>query len=464
MNTSRRASILTVLGATILILTGLGLLLQHEDAHGGFILLALAQGAVYLLAVALTWRGGLSGRALAAAFAVAALTRLAVLLAPAYLSDDVNRYIWDGRVEAAGINPYRYIPVDPHLAALRDDTIFPNVNRSTYAPTIYPPVAEFIFFISTRISETQTCMRATMVAFEVASVVLLLRLLALMRLPRERILIYAWHPLVLWEFAGSGHIDAATISLLALALWARRRGAAWLTGMALAAAALVKFVPAAVFPALYRRWDWKMPAAAAVTASVAYLPFLGIGRSVFGFLPGYLSEEGLQDGSGFFLWNLLRSAIPSLEHLSVVLYLALAAALMASLSLYVLFKDRAADDFIAPATALAVTATVLVSPHYAWYFAWIVPFLCFAPYPSVLYLTVASPLLYFAPGGPDHQGARMAFETAIYAPFGALAGWELWRRRAAGAGARWTKHRTSSATASSASARPTPPRSGGRGS
>src|SRR5262249_31407075 len=139
------------LGATILILTGVGLLLQHEDADGGFILLALAQGIAYLLAVALTWRGGLSGRALAAAFAVAVLTRLAVLLAPAYLSDDVNRYTWDGRVEAAGINPYRYVPVDPHLTALRDDTIFPNVNRSTYAPTIYPPVAEFIFFISTRI-------------------------------------------------------------------------------------------------------------------------------------------------------------------------------------------------------------------------------------------------------------------------------------------------------------------------
>jgi hypothetical protein len=82
---------------------------------------------------------------------------------------------------------------------------------------------------------------------------------------------------------------------------------------------------------------------------------------------------------------------------------------------------------------------VLVSPHYPWYFAWLVPFLCFAPHPSVLYLTVASLLLYFVPGGLDPKGARMTFEAAIYAPFAALAGWELWRHRAAHTSANWTK-------------------------
>src|SRR5579872_3357695 len=233
-----RAALLTATGASMLILTGIGLLLQRNDDHGGFIVLMLVQGAVYLVAVGLSWRGGFSGRALAAMLAVAALIRLGILLAPPYLSDDVNRYVWDGRVEGAGINPYRYVPVDPHLAALRDDTIFPNVNRSTYAPTIYPPVAEAIFLVATRVSESVTWMKATMVGFELASVALLLRLLLLLNLPRERILIYAWHPLALWEFAGSGHIDAAVIAFVALALWARKRELAWLTGGALAAAAL----------------------------------------------------------------------------------------------------------------------------------------------------------------------------------------------------------------------------------
>jgi len=437
-----RTAILTVLGACMLLLTAIGLFAQREDAHSGFVLLSLVQGALYLGAVGLIWRGGFSRRALAAILTVAAVMRLGVLLAPPYLSDDVNRYIWDGRVEAAGINPYRYVPVDPHLATLRDDAIFPNVNRSTYAPTIYPPVAEYIFFIATRVSESLTWMKATMVCFELASVVLLLRLLVLVGLPRERILIYAWHPLVLWEFAGSGHIDATVIAFVALALWARQREAAWLTGSALAAAALVKFFPAVIFPALYRRWDWKMPAAAAATVIVAYLPFLGVGSSVFGFLPGYVSEEELQSGSGFFLWNLLKRVAPQVGDLGIVLYLVLAAVALASLAIYAVARDKADSHAVASAMALAVAATVLLSPHYPWYFAWIVPFLCFRPMLSVLYLTVASPLLYFVPGGPDPAGARMPFEAAIYGPFAVLACLELRHRFVARARANWIEAKT----------------------
>ena len=422
---------LTAIAAILLTLTGVGLWRQHVYDTDGFTILALVQGAFYLAAVALTWRGGLSRRALVAVLGVAALMRFAVLLAPAYLSDDINRYVWDGRVEAAGINPYRYVPADPHLAPLRDETIFPHINRSDYAPTIYPPVAEYIFFLGTRLRESLTAMKATLLVFELAGVLLLLRLLDDWRLPRERILIYAWHPLTLWEFAGSGHVDAAIVTFVVLALWARRRELAWLTGSALAAAALVKFFPAVLFPALYRRWDWKMPAAAAATAVIAYLPFIGAGRAVIGFLPGYLHEEGLEGGGGIFLWNLLRS-VPPLEHMGPALYVALAAAALAALAVHSLFTAQ--SRYPAAAMTLAVAAMVLLSPHYPWYFAWIVPLICFTPRPSVLYLTLACPLLYFVPGGPDPEGARMAFEWAIYGPFAALLAIERWRQRAAGTG------------------------------
>jgi hypothetical protein len=422
---------LIAIGAVLLLLTGAGLWRQHIYDTDGFTVLALVQGAFYLAAVALTWRGGLSRRALIAVLAVAALMRLAVLLAPPYLSDDINRYVWDGRVEGAGINPYRYVPADPHLAALRDQTIFPNINRSDYAPTIYPPVAEYVFFLGTRFGESLTAMKATLLAFELAGVLLLLRLLRDSRLPRERILIYAWHPLTLWEFAGSGHVDAAVVTFVVLALWARRREAAWLSGSALAAAALVKFFPAVLFPALYRRWDWKMPLAAAVTVIVAYLPFIGAGRALLGFLPGYLQEEGLQSGAGLFLWNLLRS-VPLLEHAGLALYLAMAAAALLALAVHSVLT--AEGRYLASALTLAVATMVLVSPHYPWYFAWIVPLICFTPRPSALYLTLACPLLYFVPGGPDPEGARMAFEWAIYGPFAVLVAFELWRQHAAGTG------------------------------
>lgn len=418
---------LTAIGALLLALTGVGLWRQHLLDTDGFTVVALVQGALCFAAVALSWRAGLSRRALMAVLAVAAVARLAVLLAPPYLSDDINRYIWDGRVQAAGINPYRYVPADAHLAPLRDPAIFPHINRSDYAPTIYPPVAEYLFFLGTRVSESLTAMKATMLALELIALLLLLRLLDAAHLPRSRILIYAWHPLPLWEFAGSGHVDAAVVMLVVLALWARRREAAWLTGCALAAAALVKFFPAVLFPALYRRWDWKLPAAAAATALIAYLPFLGAGVGVLGFLPAYLDEEGLQSGAGFFLCNLLRS-VPGLEPVAAPLYLALVAAALLALAVRSLFA--APERYLAAALTLAVATMVLLSPHYPWYFVWLVPLTCLAPRASALYLTLACPLLYFVPGGPDPQGARMAFEWAIYAPFAALVGFELWQRRA----------------------------------
>jgi hypothetical protein len=437
MNVDRwRTWALTAIGAMLLMLTGVGLWRQSVLDTDGFTVTALVQGAFYLAAVALTWRGGLSRRALVAVLAVAALMRLAALLAPPYLSDDINRYVWDGRVEAAGINPYRYIPADPHLAALRDDAIFPKINRSDYAPTIYPPVAEYIFFLGTRVRASLTAMKATLLAVELAGVLLLLSLLRDSRLPRERILIYVWHPLTLWEFAGSGHVDAAIVTFVVLALWARRRRAAWLTGSALAAAALVKFFPVVLLPALYRRWDWKMPLAAAATVVIAYLPFIGAGSAVFGFLPGYLREEGLQSGAGFFLWNLATS-VAALEHVGPAPYLALAAAALLVLAVHSLLV--AEDRYLASALTLAVAATVLLSPHYPWYFVWLVPLVALTPRPSVLYLTVACPLLYFVPGGGELEGARMPFEAAIYGPFAVLVALELWRQHTARTGISWIK-------------------------
>jgi alpha-1,6-mannosyltransferase len=417
---------LAAVGTALLLLTALGLALQRRDAHDAFVWLELTQGALYLLAVWLVLRFGPFRRALLPILMVAVVMRLAVVLAPAYLSDDLYRYIWDGRVEAAGINPYRYVPSDTHLTALRDAVIYPNINRRTYAPTIYPPAAEYIFFLASRVSESPLAMKAAMVALECVSVGVLLHLLALAGQPLERILIYAWHPLALWEFAGSGHIDAAVVTFVALALWARRRDARWLTGIAVAAAALVKFFPVVILPALYRRWDWKMPAAATATVAVAYLPFLGVGRAVLGFLPGYVAEEGLTNGAGFFLWNLASTLLPVVK-IGSVAYVAFAAVALLAAGLYVLLRRETSAHVVTAALALATLFMVLVSPHFAWYFAWLLAFLCLAPSAAVLYLSVASILLYFIGGGPDLDGGRMILELAVYGPFAVIALIE-WRR------------------------------------
>jgi hypothetical protein len=126
-----------------------------------------------------------------------------------------------------------------------------------------------------------------------------------------------------------------------------------------------------------------------------------------------------------------------LEHVGPALYVALAAATFLALAVHSLFT--AEGRYLASAMTLAVASLVLLSPHYPWYFAWIVPLICFTPRPSVLYLTLACPLLYFVPGGPDPEGARMPFEWAIYGPFAVLVAFELWRQRAAPTGISWNK-------------------------
>src|SRR5689334_15286337 len=251
---------------------------------------AFVQSAIYLLAAWIVVRSRPSNATVLIAVAFAVLFRLSILFFPPYLSDDIYRYVWDGRVQAAGINPYRYVPADESLAALRDDKIYPYINRRDSAQTIYPPVAEGAFLLITRFSQSVTWMKAAMVLFEAVAIWAIVQLLASFGFARQRVLIYAWHPLAIWEFAGSGHVDALAIAFIAVALLARRKRSETLTGLLLACATCVKLFPAVLFPALYTRRSWKMPLAFVVTVLIAYSPYLSVGPlGVFGFLPGYAS-------------------------------------------------------------------------------------------------------------------------------------------------------------------------------
>lgn len=253
-------------------------------------------------------------------------------------------------------------------------------------------------------------MKAAMVAFEGLAVWAMLQLLALRGLPRSRILLYAWHPLPLWEFARSGHVDIVAIAFLLLAFLASERGSALLAGVAFGAGVVAKFFPVVTGPALYKRWDWRLPIAFAVTIVALYLPYIAIGPKVLGFLGGYISEEGLDRGSGIFLWQLLGAIMP-LPQQAFAFYVVMAAAVLAVLALFVLMRSRSARADLAGAMLLAVAFTLLLPPHYTWYFAWLVPFLCFYPVIGVIYLTCACALLYFA-----HWPPTLLEGAPIYLP------------------------------------------------
>ena len=413
----------------LVVLTVTGLLFQLQDRLNCFLLVAGLQSAFYGVAVWLCWIGGAGRRLVPGIAALALIMRVPALLAPPYLSSDIYRYVWDGRVEAAGFNPYLHAPVDPELAPLRDQTIYPQI-ASPYAPTIYPPLAEGLFLAVTRISETVTAMKLAMVLCEAVTFILLARLLALEGLPTARVLLYAWHPLPVWEFAGSGHIDAPLITFCVGALWALQRKRDGFAGLFLAGATLTKLYPMVLLPALYQRWDWRLPVAFGVAIVVGYVPFMSAGLRIFGFLPGYAGQEGLSgSGSGFYLLALLHT-VPSFEALNAEIYGVAAITVLATVcAAMVFYRDRASSPYVAAAT-LAALFTVIVSPHYPWYFAWLIVFSCFVPSLGLLWLTNACLLLYLLTDYVFVPNMRqLLVQSAIYVPFVALAAFDAWHYR-----------------------------------
>lgn len=372
---------------------GMGLAVMGRSDLRLFVLAALFQGAVYGVAVALLASGHGARPGLTLVLVVAALLRLGPLVAPVALSTDIYRYVWDGRVAAAGINPYRYIPTDPHLAWLRDPLIFPRINRNNYAPTIYPPIAQMLFLSAHFLGGGVMGVKLLFVALEAAGVAALVFVLGRTGRPRDGILVYAWHPLPIWEIAGSGHVDAAVVAFVGLALAASLAGRRMAAGAALAAATLVKFLPAVIAPALWRWRDWRFLSAFVAVALAAYLPYIGVGRKVLGFLPGYVSEERLASGGGFWALDLARMWMP----VPAAAYFVLAAAIMAVLALLALRRPPGARASLDWALALATAATVLASPHYPWYLVWLVALCSVAPWWPVLWPTLAAFLLYWHP-------------------------------------------------------------------
>jgi len=372
-----------------------GLAAQFDRDLPAFVIIALVQGAVWAVA-ALVLRGGDRRPSLVLILGTAVLLRVIALAAPVFLSDDINRYIWDGRVQAAGINPYRYIPTDPELEPLRDPLIFPNINRNNYAPTIYPPVAQMLFLTANRLGETALAVKLMFVTIEAVGIGTLLFILRATGRPPDHILLYAWHPLPVWEIAGSGHVDAAVVTFATLALAAAVSGRRISSGVALAAATLVKFFPVVLAPALWRPaksnfGDWRWPAALISVIVAAYLPYIGVGSRALGFLPGYVGEENFGSGAGFWLLGMARRVLP----IPLAAYLGLAVSVMAVLAIGALRRGPAPRSSLNWAMALGTAALFFASPHYPWYFVSLVALLTAAPWWPAWWLTLAAVLLYW---------------------------------------------------------------------
>jgi hypothetical protein len=315
--------------------------------------------------------------------------QLAAVSAPPKQSNDLYRYVWDGKVQAAGIDPYQYVPTATQLTGLRNDFLFypkaeycvtpsytsrhqaaeltpgcTRINRPT-VPTIYPPVAE-AYFLGVHYLPTGSIsakpIQATTAFAAILITVLLLFALGWLGRDVKMAALWSWCPTVALEAGNSAHVDViavgiATVAILVLAT-ARTRTRTALGGVLLGLAIATKMTPALVMPAVLRR-RWVTVAVSAGSAFVVvYIPHvLRVGGKVIGFLPGYLQQENYTSGTRYGIVGLFVTGPLA----SVVAVLILAAIALAVLE----FADPGRPwqgAMYMTAGALAVT-----TPHYQWY-------------------------------------------------------------------------------------------------
>jgi hypothetical protein len=221
------------------------------------------------------------------------------------------------------------------------------------------------------------------------------------------------------------------ICFIAIALFARVRQKFGIAGFALGVATLVKFIPVILLPAIYRRWDKKLPIAFTVTLLVCYLPYvLGAGTGVLGFLPQYAKEEGLQSGGRYYLLVLIDYILGwcgVVHDFPPAIFTAIALAVLGAIAIWALFRQprfgsenrEAQGRWISSAFVLALTFSVLLSSYYPWYYSWLALFLCFVPNCAALALTLITWPLYrslFDQSADD----LFRFQSRVFLPFFAL--------------------------------------------
>ncbi len=399
-------------------------------------------------------------RAIGVILAGAALLQVVALWDPPTTTDDFYRYIWDGKVQASGVDPYRYVPVDPALTHLRDPLLFPDrvtadrlvagapsrgyvdvctylgepvdctlINRPTVR-TIYPPVAEAAFLGLHVVSPEEHRVRAWQVAMGLLAWVTCAALVALLsrtgRDPRAAAL-WAFCPVVWLECGNNAHVDVLGILLLVGAFWlldTRPGGGSLSTRRALAlggvfgAAVSVKLIPALVGPALLGRRAWLVIAGAAGVFLAGYVPHVAaVGTDVLGYLPGYLSEEGY---SGQTRFAGLRLIIPDAWATAV------AVAVIAAVAA-VVWRRSATRPAAEGALLLVGTTFLVVGPAQPWYGLLIVMLAVLAARPEWLVVAVAAYPVYEA---GTIGISNVTAQRWTYLPAAAIVlGVTLWRAR-----------------------------------
>jgi len=360
---------LTILALGGILIVAMGIIARLGDLARKTPLLLLLWGLAHAAYVAGAWlvlrRPGTDRARLPIILACGLLARILLLPSAPTLSEDVYRYLWDGHLVAHGVNPFPHAPSDPALAPYRND-LLRHLNHAD-VPTIYPPLAQLLFASTAAISETPLAWKLMLLALETILVLAVLRLLRNRGLPRERLLLYYWNPLVLVESFGSGHVDLAAAALLLLSLWLYEERRAARAGITFALAVLTKLFPAILIPWLVGRRAGILLVTAAITAAILYAPFVPAGSTLWTGLTIYARHWEFNGA----LYHLLHHVVASEESIRRIL-----AALFAVASILIAWRAGTAPQ----AAFLGLVAFLLLSPTvFPWYLVPVVALLPLYP-------------------------------------------------------------------------------------
>ena len=298
---------------------------------------------------------------------LAGVWHLLFLRMPPGSDDDVHRYVWDGRVQRLGYNPYVVVPNDPAMIALH--TPETRTLNNAYLPSPYPAGAQLFFRAVTAIRESVFAFKVAFVICDLAIVLVLLDVLRRSGQGGHWVLAYAWHPLLATEVAGSGHIDIVGALLLLLSFAALERR--WRTAAAVAfgLAVSVKLLPIVLLPLFWRRVRVRHGALAAVVFGLTYVPFvvhsheLAHERIPIGSLGTYVHSFRFNDPV---FAMLERVAAPELVAVTALLIGFLIA----------IWLRTKSEEWSSVAFAWPMAASLLCAPVvYPWYLLWLLPFL-----------------------------------------------------------------------------------------
>jgi len=244
--------------------------------------------AAYAALLARVWRATGDRRpAFRLALVFAVLFRVPLALSPVGPDSDMVRYLWDGRVQQHGINPFAVVPADPALAATHTDESAQM--PSLRARTPYPPGAQLFFRLVVAIRDSTLAMKLALVGCDLLTILVIARWLRVSGRSELLALAYAWNPLVVLEVAHSGHIDAlGALWIAAAACWLTERRTLAAT-LAFVLAVATKLLPIVLVPLLIGRVRIKDAAIGVLLIGALSFHYHEPGALTFGAVPNVVA-------------------------------------------------------------------------------------------------------------------------------------------------------------------------------